>query len=76
MNGRSITDVSDSLTLTRIDPLLDNLLLLLALALLGLLILLTGRLGTNQTASAGLPPDAPRVMGWVLQEPSSEQACW
>jgi hypothetical protein len=35
----------DTLTLTRIDRLQDNLLLLLYLVLLGLLIVLTGRLG-------------------------------
>ncbi|HLZ32411.1 MAG TPA: DUF2914 domain-containing protein [Nitrospira sp.] len=35
----------DSLTLTRIDRLLDNLLLLIYLLLLGVLIVLTGRLG-------------------------------
>ena len=56
MNGASITQVSDSLTLTRIDPLLDNLLLLLPLVLLGLLIVLTGRLGTNQTAQRVFHP--------------------
>ena len=33
----------DSLTLTRIDRLLDNLILLLYLAILGVLIILTGR---------------------------------
>ena len=47
MNGVSITHVSDSLTLTRIDWLLDNLLLLLSLTLLGLVIALMGRLGTG-----------------------------
>ena len=56
MNGASITDVSDSLTLTRIDRLLDNLLMLLSLALLGLLIVLTGRLGTNRTAQRVFRP--------------------
>ena len=35
----------DTLTLTRIDRLLDNLILLLYLVLLGALIVLTGRLG-------------------------------
>ena len=38
----------DSFTLTRIDRLVDNLLLLLYLALLGFLIVLTGRLGTSR----------------------------
>ena len=56
MNGVSITYVSDSLTLTRIDRLLDNLLLLLSLALLGLLIVLTGCLGTSQTAQRVFRP--------------------
>ena len=37
--------VYDTLTLTRIDRLLDNLILLLYLVLLGVLIVLTGRLG-------------------------------
>jgi hypothetical protein len=57
----------DTLTLTRIDRLLDNLLLLLYLALLGFLIVLTGRLGTSEGGTADLPPDAPVWMRWTLQ---------
>ena len=57
----------DTLTLTRIDRLQDNLLLLLYLVLLGFLIVLTGRLGTNDATVAGLPPDLPRLTRWVIQ---------
>jgi Protein of unknown function (DUF2914) len=57
----------DTLTLTRIDRLQDNLLLLLYLVLLGFLIVLTGRLGTNDATIADLPPDLPRLARWVLQ---------
>lgn len=41
----------DTVTLTRIDRLLDNLILLLYLALLGALIVLTGRLGVAPAAA-------------------------
>lgn len=57
----------DTVTLTRIDRLQDNLLLLLYLALLGFLIVLTGRLGTNGATVGDLPSDAPRLMKWVIQ---------
>ena len=57
----------DTLTLTRIDRLLDNLLLLLYLVLLGFLIVLTGRLGTSEATVADLPPEAPPLMRWVIQ---------
>ncbi|MBX3236435.1 MAG: DUF2914 domain-containing protein [Nitrospiraceae bacterium] len=57
----------DTVTLTRIDRLLDNLLLLLYLALLGFLIVLTGRLGTSEARPEDLPPDAPAYLRWVLQ---------
>ena len=57
----------DSLTLTRIDRLQDNLLLLTYLLLLGFLIILTGRLGIepipDQTQLKTLPP----VPRWILQ---------
>lgn len=46
----------DTLTLTRIDRLQDNLILLIYLLLLGLLIVLTGRLGVD------LPPDGERAV--------------
>ena len=48
----------DTLTLTRIDRLLDNLILLLYLTLLGTLIILTGRF------QLGLVPSAPDATGW------------
>ena len=48
----------DTLTLTRIDRLLDNLILLLYLTLLGTLIILTGRL------QLGLVPSTPDISGW------------
>ena len=57
----------DTLTLTRIDRLQDNLILLLYLALLGVLIVLTGRLGIEP------PPDRDPLaarspfMQWVLE---------
>ena len=57
----------DTVTLTRIDRLQDNLLLLLYLTLLGFLIVLTGRLGTNEATVEDLPPDAPRLMRWIVQ---------
>ena len=57
----------DTLTLTRIDRLQDNLLLLLYLVLLGFLIVLTGRLGTSEATVADLPPNAPPLMRWVIQ---------
>lgn len=47
----------DTLTLTRIDRLQDNLILLLYLALLGFLIILTGRL------DAGLNPSEQTLQG-------------
>ncbi len=49
----------DSVTLTRIDRLLDNLILLLYLSLLGLLIVLVGRFTVGQMPdgpSTGVPP--------------------
>ena len=50
----------DSFTLTRIDRLVDNLLLLLYLALLGFLIVLTGRLGTSRP----VPEDHVAMKPW------------
>jgi hypothetical protein len=46
----------DTVTLTRIDRLLDNLLLLFYLSLLGLLIILTGRADLAVGGAAGGPP--------------------
>ena len=57
----------DTLVLTRIDRLRDNLLLLAYLSLLGFLIVLTGRLGTREATVDDLPPDAPLFMKWVVQ---------
>jgi hypothetical protein len=48
----------DSLTLTRIDRLLDNLILLLYLAVLGVLVILTGRF------QLGLIPLTPAIHSW------------
>ena len=59
--------IYDTVTLTRIDRLQDNLLLLLYLVLLGFLIVLTGRLGTNEATIEDLPPDAPAFMKWAIQ---------
>ena len=57
----------DTFTLTRIDRLQDNLLLLIYLLLLGVLIVLTGRLGIEPAPDreqlAALPPFA----RWVLR---------
>ncbi|HEV2173303.1 MAG TPA: hypothetical protein VGR71_07040, partial [Nitrospira sp.] len=57
----------DSLTLTRIDRLQDNLLLLIYLLLLGVLIVLTGRLGIEPVPDreqlAALSP----VIRWMLR---------
>lgn len=59
--------IYDTLTLTRIDRLQDNLLLLIYLLLLGVLIVLTGRLGIDPVPDrdqlAALSPFA----RWVLQ---------
>ncbi|HYM87733.1 MAG TPA: hypothetical protein VES92_01350, partial [Nitrospiraceae bacterium] len=46
----------DTLTLTRIDRLQDNLILLLYLAALGFLIVLTGRLGVAAVEPAAIEP--------------------
>jgi hypothetical protein len=48
----------DSLTLTRIDRLFDNLILLLYLAVLGVLVILTGRF------QLGLIPVTPAITSW------------
>ncbi|MBS0166541.1 MAG: DUF2914 domain-containing protein [Nitrospira sp.] len=59
--------IYDTVTLTRIDRLQDNLILLLYLALLGALIVLTGRVGMAS------PPDPEQLaasspfMRWVLE---------
>lgn len=50
----------DSLTLTRIDRLFDNLILLLYLSVLGTLVILTGRF------QLGLVPPAPSPTSWTI----------
>jgi hypothetical protein len=57
----------DSLTLSRIDRLQDNLLLLLYVVLLGFLIVFTGRMGTSLVAREDLPPHIPRLVTWAVQ---------
>ncbi|MDH4186237.1 MAG: DUF2914 domain-containing protein [Nitrospira sp.] len=57
----------DSLTLTRIDRLQDNLILLIYLLLLGLLIVLTGRLGIEPSPDREVLAALPPVARWVLQ---------
>ncbi|MBH0201803.1 MAG: DUF2914 domain-containing protein [Nitrospira sp.] len=57
----------DTLTLTRIDRLLDNLILLLYLALLGALIVLTGRLGVEPPPDQAKLASCSRFTRWVLE---------
>ena len=57
----------DTLTLTRIDRLQDNLILLLYLLLLGLLIVLIGRLGIEPAPDHEYMASLPPVFRWVLQ---------
>ncbi len=57
----------DTLTLTRIDRLLDNLLLLIYLLLLGVLIVLTGRLGIEPAPDRGQLATLSPFVRWVLQ---------
>lgn len=54
----------DTLTLTRIDRLLDNLILLLYLSLLGALIVLLGRDDIRRLTENVLP-DHPRLVRWL-----------
>lgn len=56
----------DTLTLTRIDRLQDNLLLLLYLLVLGVLIVLTGRLGIEPAPDRGQLTALSPFMRWVL----------
>jgi hypothetical protein len=56
----------DTLTLTRIDRLQDNLILLLYLALLGFLIILTGRLEAASASSEQPLLGASRLVGGLL----------
>lgn len=57
----------DSLTLTRIDRLQDNLLLLMYLLLLGFLIILTGRLGIEPIPDQTQLKTLSAVPRWILQ---------
>lgn len=57
----------DSLTLTRIDRLQDNLLLLTYLLLLGFLIILTGRLGIEPIPDRTQLKTLSPVPRWILQ---------
>lgn len=57
----------DTFTLTRIDRLLDNLILLLYLVLLGALIVLTGRLGVEPPPDHVKLASCSRVTRWVLE---------
>jgi hypothetical protein len=52
----------DTVTLTRIDRLTDNLILLLYLSLLGLLIILTGRADLAQAGREGDAPAGPALL--------------
>ncbi len=56
----------DTLTLTRIDRLLDNLVLMLYLALLGTLIVLTGRLGIEPPPDRGQLASLSPFARWAL----------
>ncbi len=55
----------DTLTLTRIDRLLDNLVLFIYLLLLGLLIVLTGRQGVKRSPDQGLSAELALAAHWV-----------
>ena len=57
----------DTLTLTRIDRLQDNLLLLIYLLLLGLLIVLTGRLGIEPAPDREQLATLSPFARWMLQ---------
>jgi hypothetical protein len=57
----------DTLTLTRIDRLQDNLLLLIYLLLLGVLIVLTGRLGVEPASDREQLAALSREVRWVLR---------
>ncbi len=59
--------IYDTLTLTRIDRLLDNLVLMLYLALLGALIVLTGRLGIEPPPNRAQLASCSSFMRWILE---------
>src|SRR5215210_6763664 len=56
----------DTLTLTRIDRLQDNLLLLIYLLILGVLIVLTGRLGIEPAPDRAHLASLSPLAQWVL----------
>lgn len=57
----------DTLTLTRIDRLFDNLVLLIYVLLLGVLIVLTGRLGITPSPDRELAAGLSPAVRWVLR---------
>ncbi|MGH7219556.1 MAG: hypothetical protein ACREI1_04410, partial [Nitrospiraceae bacterium] len=57
----------DTLTLTRIDRLQDNLILLLYLAALGFLIVLTGRLGVAAVEPAAIEPQGSSFARFLIK---------
>lgn len=57
----------DTVTLTRIDRLQDNLVLMLYLALLGTLIVLTGRLGVEPLPDQDKLASCSRLTRWVME---------
>ncbi|MBL8075291.1 MAG: DUF2914 domain-containing protein, partial [Nitrospira sp.] len=59
--------IYDTVTLTRIDQLLDNLVLLLYLAVLGALIVLTGRLGIEPLPNREHLAACSPFIRWVLE---------
>lgn len=59
--------IYDTVTLTRIDQLLDNLVLLLYLAVLGALIVLTGRLGIESLPNREHLAACSPFIRWVLE---------
>ena len=59
--------IYDTVTLTRIDRLQDNLILMLYLALLGALIVLTGRIGMEFLPDSRQLEASSRFTRWVLE---------
>ena len=57
----------DLLTLTRIDRWIDNLILLIYLLLLGVLIILTGRLGIETAQDHEQSAEPPAIVRWLLR---------
>jgi hypothetical protein len=57
----------DTLTLTRIDRLQDNLILLLYLVTLGFLIVLTGRLGVTEVEPSAMEPEGSSFTRFLIK---------